>query len=183
MARIREIATKDQVPPDKQHIYDAIAQSRGGVRGPFAVLLNSPEVAGRAAHLGTYIRFESVLPPQVRELAIITTSRESDCDYEWSAHVVLARKAGVREEAIQAVAHRRDLSGLTREEAIVVRYGRELLREHRVSAATFQTARDWLGEQGVTELTATMGYYAMLACALNAFEVQPAPDAPRLPKA
>jgi 4-carboxymuconolactone decarboxylase len=37
------------------------------------------------------------------------------------------------------------------------------------------------GEKGVTELTATMGYYGMLACALNAFEVEPAPDAPRLP--
>ena len=42
-------------------------------------------------------------------------------------------------------------------------------------------AKAIFGEQGVTELTATMGYYGMLACALNAFEVEPAPDAPSLP--
>jgi 4-carboxymuconolactone decarboxylase len=30
----------------------------------------------------------------------------------------------------------------------------------------------------VTELTATMGYYAMLACVLNAFEVLPDEETP-----
>jgi 4-carboxymuconolactone decarboxylase len=30
-----------------------------------------------------------------------------------------------------------------------------------------------LGVPGVVELTATIGYYAMLACTLNAFDVQP----------
>jgi hypothetical protein len=29
--------------------------------------------------------------------------------------------------------------------------------------------------QGVVELTATIGYYAMLACTLNAFDVRPDP--------
>jgi hypothetical protein len=28
-----------------------------------------------------------------------------------------------------------------------------------------------LGERGLVELTATIGYYAMLACTLNAFDV------------
>jgi 4-carboxymuconolactone decarboxylase len=51
-----------------------------------------------------------------------------------------------------------------------------------VSDATFKAAKEKFGVQGVTELTATFGYYSMLAAALNAFEVEPAPDAPRLPK-
>ena len=90
MARIRQITAKDEVPADKHDIFDSIATSRGRVSGPFSVLLNSPEVAGRAAHLGAYIRFESTLSPADRELAIITTSREFDCGYEWSAHATLA---------------------------------------------------------------------------------------------
>ena len=181
MTRVPQITTKDQVPADMADIFDSIASSRGQVSGPFAVLLNSPEVAGRAAHLGAYIRFESTLSPSDRELAIITTSREFDCDYEWSAHVRLALESGVREQAVDTVANRGTLDSLTEDEALIVGYGRELFRDHRVSDATFDAAKARFGDQGVTELTATMGYYGMLACALNAFQVEPAPDAPRLP--
>ena len=181
MARITQVTTKEQVPPDKHDIFDAIAASRGRVSGPFSVLLNSPEIAGRAAHLGAYIRFESTLAPAERELAIITTSREFDCGYEWSAHATLAKEAGVRDEAIAVVANKGDLAELTTDEALIVRYGRELFRDHRISDETFVAARQRFGDKGITELTATMGYYGMLACALNAFEVEPAPGTPSLP--
>ncbi len=181
MARITQITERNQVDDDKQHIFDSIATSRGRVSGPFSVLLNSPEVAGRAAHLGAYIRFESTLTPDQRELAIITTAREFDCAYEWAAHATLARDAGVRESAIEIIANGGELSDLTEDEALIVGYGREILRDHRVSEDTFAAAKSQFGEQGVTELTATYGYYGMLACALNAFEVSPSSDMPQLP--
>jgi len=61
-----------------------------------------------------------------------------------------------------------------------VEYGRQLFRRHRIAEDTFQAAKARFGDQGVTDLTALMGYYGLLACALNAFEVQPAPEAPEL---
>ena len=73
------------------------------------------------------------------------------------------------------------MDGLTADESLVVGYGREMFGNKRVSDATFDAAKERFGVQGVTELTATMGYYGMLACALNTFEVQPAADAERLP--
>lgn len=182
MARVPQITSKSDLPTEHGDIFDAIAESRGRVGGPFSVLLNSPEVAGRTAHLGSYIRFESTLPPVDRELAIITTSREFDCGYEWAAHATLALEAGVRQEAIDVITSGGDLGGLTEDEALIVRYGRELFRAHRVSEETFSAARDRYGDKGVTELTATMGYYGMLACALNAFEVTPPSGAPDLPQ-
>ena len=180
MPRIPEITTKDALPEDKYPIFDAIAASRGRVGYPFSLLLNSPEVAGRVAHLGTYLRFESTLSPTDRELAIITAAREFDCAFEWAAHVRAARGAGVREEAIAAVDNDGGLVALTTEEALIVEYGRQLFRRHRIAEDTFQAAKARFGDQGVTELTALMGYYGLLACALNAFEVQPAPEAPQL---
>ena len=79
MPRVPRIQQRSDVPAEAAHHFDSIASSRGRVSGPFSVLLNSPEVAGRAAHLGAYIRFESTLDPDIKELAIITTSREFDC--------------------------------------------------------------------------------------------------------
>ena len=179
--RIPYITDREDVPEGQRHHYDSIDESRDGVRGPFCVLLNSPEVAGRAGHLGAYIRYESELPGPERELTIITTAREFDCAYEWAAHEPIARAEGVREEAIEVVATRASADELADAEQTVVRYARELLRDHEVSDATYEAARDRFGDRGVTELTATVGYYSMLACVLNAFEVRPGEDAPALP--
>jgi 4-carboxymuconolactone decarboxylase len=181
MTRIAEITSREALPEEKRAIYDAIGDSRGAVRGPFALLLHSPEVAGRTAHLGTFLRFESSLTATDRELAIITAAREADCAYEWAAHVRLAREVGVPEAAIDAVANKKTLDGLAPDEALVVGYARELLRDHRVSQATFDKVRARYGDQTILELTATLGYYTMLACTLNAFEARPAADAPQLP--
>jgi 4-carboxymuconolactone decarboxylase len=178
MPRIPAV-TREDLPPDKRSIYDVIGESRGRVSGPFPVLLNSPEVASRIASLGHYIRYESTLKPMIRELAILTVAREFDCQYAWTSHDALARQAGVRDEAMTALRDRKAPQGLTEEEADIVRYGQELVRNRRVSDATFQAVLKRLGEQGITELTATMGYYTMLGFALNAFDVQP--ENPLLP--
>ena len=48
---------------------------------------------------------------------------------------------------------------------------REILNFHQVSEATFQALYGRLGEKGFVELAATIGYYAMLACTMNTFDV------------
>ena len=173
MARLSEV-TRNEVPPEKQHIYDEIAGSRGSVRGPFAMLMHSPEVAGRAAHLGAYLRFESSLEQSVVELVTLATAREWNCQYEWTAHEPQARAAGVSDGTIAAVRERRAPEGLSPDEAVVVSYAQELLHHGAVSDATFAAAKERLGPQGVVDLTATIGYYSMIASVLNAFDVQPA---------
>jgi 4-carboxymuconolactone decarboxylase len=173
------VVTRESLPANKQAVYDAIAESRGVVSGPFPVLLNSPEVASRIGKLGHYLRYESSLKPSIRELAILTVAREFDCQYAWTSHDSLAREAGVRDEVIAALRDRKAPEGLTDEEAAIVRYGQELVRHRRVSEPTFQAVLKQLGVQGITELTATMGYYTMLGFSLNAFDVQP--EKPLLP--
>ena len=103
MPRITPVRTKDQVEEQYYGVFDAIAESRGEVRGPFSLLMHSPELAGRAAHLGAYIRFEGALDNATMETAIISAAREFNCGYEWGAHVAMARQAGVPETTIAAI--------------------------------------------------------------------------------
>ncbi len=179
--RIPYVTDREAVPEGERHHFDSIAESRGSVRGPFSVLMNSPELAGRVGHLGAYIRYEGELPGRVRELAILTTAREFDAAYEWAAHEPIAREEGVPGETIDAVAEEAPADSLLDEDAAVVRYGRELLDDHTVDDDTFEAVRERFGNGGVAELTATMGYYVLVACVLNAFEVLPDDDAPQLP--
>jgi 4-carboxymuconolactone decarboxylase len=171
MARISLIQKKEDLAPEQQEIYEAIARSRGVVGGPFLALLHSPELAGRTAHLGSYVRFESGPDRKVVELAALVTARELDCKHEWAAHVNNAQKAGIPLETIRAIHQRKGTEEFSLEDAQILSYARELLHSHRASEATFQALYARLGERGIVELTATIGYYAMLACTLNAFDV------------
>jgi 4-carboxymuconolactone decarboxylase len=174
MARLPELNTRELLPAEAHAAFDAIAASRSRVGGPFAVLMHSPEVAARAAHLGTYVRFESSLPKPIIELATIVAAHECECAYEWNAHARAALAAGVPAEVVDAVATGGSLEDIHDEYALVIRYGRDILGKHHVDDATFDAARRRYGERGVIDLTATLGYYSLLACALNAVDVRPA---------
>ena len=172
MPRLPEV-TRDQLSAEDQAVYDAIAASRGSVRGPFAVLMHSPDVAGRAAHVGTYVRFESTVPRLPLELAILAIARHWDASYEWTAHEIQAKDAGARDEAIAAIRDRTAPEGLTDDEALTVKFTIELLNNHKVSDETFNAVKDALGLRGVTDLTVTVGYYSMISCVLNGMEMLP----------
>src|SRR5215472_3158537 len=133
MARLPDL-TRDQLNPEDRQYYDAIAGSRGGsVRGPYGVLLHSPDLATRVAHTGTYVRYNLDLPEALRETIIIATAREIKNQYEFYAHARLARQAGLAEDTIQAIARGTAPQGLAGDEAMLVRYVQELLRNHKIS--------------------------------------------------
>jgi 4-carboxymuconolactone decarboxylase len=171
MARIATIDKKEDLAPENQKIYDAIAQSRGAVGGPWLALLHSPELAARTAHLGSYVRFESSLDRKMLELAALTAACELGCKHEWAAHIVHGQKAGISLETIRAIHQKKATEHFSTEDAQVISYVREIISSHRVSEPTFQALYGRLGEKGFVELAATVGYYAMLACTMNTFDV------------
>jgi 4-carboxymuconolactone decarboxylase len=171
MARIATIDKREDLAPEFHEIYEAIARSRGVVGGPFLALLHSPEFAWRTAHLGSLVRFESSLDHKTLELSALTAARELECKHEWAAHIAHAQTAGIPMETIRAIYQRKQPEHFSSEDAQIVSYVRELLHSHRASEATFQALYGRLGERGLVELTATIGYYAMLACTLNAFDL------------
>ena len=96
MARVPLITSKDQVAAEHHAIVDAIIGSRGALHGPFSVFLHSPEIAGRVAHLGAYVRFEGTLDMRVRVLAAMVVAREFEAEYVWGAQPA-ARQQNVPE--------------------------------------------------------------------------------------
>ena len=103
MARLPSITSKDQVAAKDRDTFDSIVASRGAVQGPFTMFLHSPEVAGRVADLGAYVRFEGSLDMKVRVLAAMTVAREFEAMYVWGAQTGGARRLGVPEETITAM--------------------------------------------------------------------------------
>ena len=180
MARLTPITSKEQVPAKHQTIVDSIVVSRGALQGPFTMFLHCPELAGRVAHLGAFVRFEGALDMRVRVLAAMTVARELDALYVWGAQTGAARRLDVPDSTIAAIRERHS-RGIPPEDAQIVDATRALLQKHRVDDATVKALRARFGDEGFIQLTGTIGYYAMLAMTVNACELEPGPGADVLP--
>jgi 4-carboxymuconolactone decarboxylase len=176
MARLALITSKDQVPAKDHAVVDGIVKSRGALHGPFTVFLHCPELAGRLAHLGAFVRFEGSLDKRVRVLAAMTVARELDAVYVWGAQTGAARTLGVPASTITAIREKHS-RGIPAEDAQIVDFTRTLMRQHRVDDAAVKALRARFGDEGFIELTGLIGYYSMLAMTVNACELEAAEGA------
>jgi len=176
MVRLTPITSKDQVAAKDHAIVDAIIGSRGALQGPFSMFLHSPEIAGRVAHLGAYVRFEGSLDMRVRVLAAMTVAREFEAAYVWGAQTGGARRQGVPESTITAIRDKHT-RGMPPEDAQIVEFTRQLLQKHRVDDTTFKAMQARFGNDELIQLTGAIGYYTLLAMTVNACELEPAPGA------
>jgi len=89
----------------------------------------------------------------------------------------------VGQPAIDAIKYGKDVSGLGEKEAVVIRLGRQLFREHKLDADVYAKAIELFGKQGTVELVALMGDYALNALLLDAWDQHlPADRKPLLPR-
>lgn len=103
----------DEMTPEQKTMIDHLfAGQRGGARGPFNVLLRSPEAGDLAAEWGGAMRFRTGLPRDVSETIIIMTGRNWMAQYEWLAHKRLALANGVKPAIVEAIAAGKRPSGM-----------------------------------------------------------------------
>ena len=179
MARLTSITNKNQVAAKDQPIVDSIVASRGALQGPFTMFLHSPELAGRLAHLGAYVRFEGSLDMRVRVLAAMTVARELEAVYVWGAQTGGARKLGVPETTITAIRENHS-RGVPAGDAQIIDFTRQLMRKHRIDEAAAKALIGRFGNDGFIQLTGAIGFYSMLAMTVNACELEAAPGAEML---
>ena len=180
-ARIAPITGKEDVPAAHHGVVDEILKVFGGVRGPFSMLLHSPELAGRVIKLVTFFRDHSVVADKLRSVGILAAVREREAAYVWSAQVGAARRNGLSDAVIDLLRAKGDPSGLSAEERDIVTYARQLMRTNKVEKAVFDRLNDRFGVQWMVEFTAAINYFAMLCGIVNAFEVPAPADGDKLP--
>ena len=171
MPRVAPIKSKSELSAAHQPVADEVVKVYGEIRGPWGMLLHSPELAARILPLVPFFHEQSIVEGKLRSIAILAAVRELDADYVWSAQVAAARRNGVREELIDLIRGKGDSGKLAAEESEIVAYARQLVRTNRVERATFDALAKRYGTQWLVEMTAVMGYFAMVSGIANAFEV------------
>jgi len=169
------IPNRDDLDESGKRAYDrgtTPGATIAGLQGPAGIQLYSTGSAQYHSGLNNYLRRQSGISPRIREIAILTTAREFDSQFEWAAHEPEGLKEGVPPAVVDAIKHRKALDGLDPKDAIVIAFGRELWRNHKVSPATFAKAKETFGEKMLVDIVMLMGNYASTAALLAAFDMQ-----------
>lgn len=154
-------------PEQKTMVNDLLSGTRTNLNGPFNALLRSPDVGNLAQKVGEYVRFRTSVPRRLNEMAILMTAKWWVSQYEWQAHKVFALEAGLSAAVIDDIHAGRRPAGMQPDEVLVYDFSTELRENRRVSDATFKRAVSLLGEKGVVDLVAVMGYYDLVSMMLN----------------
>ena len=184
MGRLAPLTLVD-LDPEQRALFDAITTGKraigrplesfllddGGLRGPFNAWLHAPNIGQAAQRLGEAIRYETNLPPKLRELAILTVAAHWRADYEWWAHSRIGHDAGLAEETITAVKRGKLPDDADADELTVHRFVRELIEKKHLTDKTYRKTTMLLGDQGAVELVTLASYYTMISMTLNAFRV------------
>lgn len=167
---------RDSLDAEGKRVWDLIAGGRGmGKTGPAPVSMYSPGAAEPIHHLNQYLR-KTVAGPRYFELSALLAAREFDQQYEWSGHEPAALRAGLEQSVIDVVKFNKDVAGLPDKDATVIRLGRALFREHKVSSELWAKTVEHFGRQGAVEIVTTMGDYVMAGFLLTAVDQQLPPE-------
>jgi 4-carboxymuconolactone decarboxylase len=137
------------------------------VFGPYVPLHHSPDLMNDVEAVGRRLRYHSVFPENLKEMAILMVARHMNQPYEWSVHQPIAVKFGVSEAVCAAIEQGVRPAQLSPEETLIYNAMDELLTQKHWSDATFAAVKAVYGERGCVELPALIGIYTLLAYVLN----------------
>jgi alkylhydroperoxidase family enzyme len=168
MSRIPLVDPKD-TPEDVRTILEGLPVQLGIFR-----LMAVAEASFRPLlALGTSILSKQELDPKLRELAVLQAAALTPGEYEWVQHVPIAKAVGATDAEIEAI-ERGDTRAacLGEREQVLLQFGEQALRNTKVEAALFETARKHFSPREIVEVLLTLGYYNMLARLTEVVELE-----------
>jgi 4-carboxymuconolactone decarboxylase len=166
----------DQLTPEQKAWADSIAQpprNANFANAPYRAYIRNPDLAPKLQALSDYVRWNSSLPARLSEFAILITASQWTQQYEFSAHYPLALNAGLDPKVADALAAGKRPDGMKDDEAALYDFAIALYRDKNVSDAIYSRAMTALGEHGVMDAIAVMGYYDLVSKTLTTIRAEP----------
>ena len=165
-------------------IYERMVARRkaqgAGFGGPYAALMNHPQLCERIEELGYYLKFEGRLPREIYQFVVLCVARRCGAAFEWIDHVKHAEAAGVPQEIISAIQRGDSPQSITTEPYALVA---QLLSATSAWTSIPQAVQDGIiqrfGVEGLVELVVLSGFYQMFSAINQGFDVTPPEGAPR----
>jgi alkylhydroperoxidase family enzyme len=150
----------------------------------YRALANHAPLAAAWTEFARAIRYESKTPRELRELVILRGAQLMRSEYEWAQHLRMARKAGVRDAQIAALAGWRESSEFNAREKAALQLA-EAVTQADVTDEVYAAVTKHFDHATYVELSLSAAFYAMVGRMLDAMRVQLEPEfrdyTPKLP--
>lgn len=188
MSRLRKLR-RAELDDDQTALWERIAGTRGGLAlgdggdelmGPFNAFVHAPGVAKHLTALGQHLRFGLSFDRRLIEVAVCTVGARWKSEFEFWAHRPMAIEHGVDPAVLEAMRRGETPTFIHDDERIVYDVAVALTTDGAVGDELYRSAEEMLGEAGMVELVALVGYYCLISLMLNLFEVPLPPDEQRI---
>jgi 4-carboxymuconolactone decarboxylase len=141
----------------------------GDAGNVLSTLVRHPDLTLAYLPFNAYLLTSSTLSPRTREVALLRVVYRRDCDYLWSHHIPIARRAGLTDHEIEAIRY-----GEVADDAdqAVVGAVDDLVDHGTVSTAVWDDLGRHLTDHQRMDLVFTIGGYYLLAIAVNTFGIE-----------
>jgi len=156
--------TDDQWP---ETLMDMLGGFAGGLN-VYRTLAHHPALVRAMSDLRGHIVNDTALGPELSEIVILRTGYRLGSTYEWSHHIVRARKRGVSDARIASMTGATHAMDPT--DAAIATAVDELFDRHALSPLTREVLAPKIGTSGIFDLIATVGFYSILGYTLNSYD-------------
>lgn len=169
MAKIGYVE-KEQLPKNLHPIYDGLQSKFGVVPNVLKAMANSPELfGGFMPFLGAALG-ETKVSSDIKELAILTTTKLNGCNYCTAHHTAAGKRAGLSEEKI-AVADDPGCGVFDEREKAVIQFSKELAENVGASDGALTNLRQYFDDGQISELIMVTGAFHVLTRFADTFKV------------
>jgi 4-carboxymuconolactone decarboxylase len=183
MTRFKVLAREDMTDEQKG-AFDYVQEKEGRVRGgPWTAYVHRPELMRLQEDLSYYQRHGCTLTERERQVAVLAVCRHWDAEYPWAVQVRRSLLVGLEQAIVDAIAAGKRPALTDPGETAAYDVAVELMTRHRLSDATYANAEKLFGLPKLVDLVGAVGFFSMVACTANGFDITPPESAPaRLPK-
>lgn len=162
--------------PADRALYERMVERRkaqgAGFGGPYAALMNHPQLCEKIENLGYYLKFEGHLPRDVYQFVVLYVARRTGAAFEWVDHIQHAEAAGVPSSLIDALLRGEDVGAVAAPPyKIVAQILASTLSWQNIPQDVQDEAIRIFGVQGFVELVVLSGFYQMFSGINQGFNV------------
>ena len=150
-----------------EDIADLLPGFAGGLN-VYRTMAHHPALLRAWSTLREHVVNQSSLGALRSEVVILRTGMRLGSSYEWQQHIIRARKAGLSDKRISQLNGAVDLIEHD-DDRLLAQTVDMLFDKHGLSAEIQERLTGLIGQKGVVDLMATVGFYSTLGFILNSF--------------
>ncbi len=176
MTRIA-VLKREQMNAEQGKVFDDVKAEGGPLGGPYWAYIRFPKLMRLVQDVSSCLG-QGGLTKRERQIAIMAIARFWGAEYPWSVQTRSALALGIAPEIIYTINAGGTPTLADPREKMAYDVALELLKNHKLSDATYASASKLFNEKELVSLIGTVGQFSMTCLTTIAYDCTPPDDVP-----